>query len=115
MSIWVITQYVLGPDSIARKMILKCVDDENIALEAFRYMYMKEFMKDNASLCYHMYWDKELECYSTTNIIDAIQHCPTKKYTIKHSPTTDMKYTWTFSNQKHMDLYKRFLDKIQTI
>ena len=112
MSIWVITHYVFGPDSIGRKIILKCVDNESIALEAFRSMYMKEFMNDHTSISLHLYWNKQLECYNTTNIIDAIQHTPIKKYTIKYSPN-DMKDTWTFTNPKHIDLYKRFLDKLQ--
>ena len=110
MSIWVITQYVLGPDSIGRKKIIKCVDNEIIALEAFRYMYMKEFMNDHISFYLHR-WDKELECYSTTNIIDAIQHSPVKKYDIKYSQN-GIKDNWTFTHPKHIDLYKRFLEKM---
>ena len=69
-------------------------------------------MNDHMSISLHLYWDKQLEWYSTTNIIDAIQHTPIKKYTIKYSPN-DMKDTWTFTNPKHIDLYKRFLDKLQ--
>ena len=103
-TIWLITCPVWTDDDIGKKRVLKCFDKEDIALEAFHCMYMKEILGRNVFGSFT--WEKELECYNS--IIDAVHHTPIKKY-FGTPLRQDVELNWTFSNAENTKLHKQFL------
>jgi hypothetical protein len=110
MNLWVITKISRDDSEFNTKIVLKNFFDEQIALEEFRSMYMKEILKNNRFT--QLAWDIELECYGP-DIIDAIHHTPKKKFSYYVRESINDVNTWTFTKNSNQELHEQFLKFIK--